>query len=104
MTFATGSGEGMPELAPAAEIPDGPHVDTRRPVDGRFRGTLLPGDLIVASLGQGAQVDLRAAGEHASVTLTCQAWLRVQVPEPATVRAAQADATHDVQLDIEGIR
>eukprot|EP00974_Lingulodinium_polyedra_P003438 324979-Lingulodinium_polyedra.AAC.1 len=46
MTLATGSGEGMPELAPAAEIPDGPHVDIRRPVDGRFRGTLLPGDIL----------------------------------------------------------
>eukprot|EP00974_Lingulodinium_polyedra_P093570 9066441-Lingulodinium_polyedra.AAC.1 len=76
----------------------------RRPTDGNFRVTLLPGNLLVVSLGQGAQVDLRAAGEHASVTLTCQAWLRVQVPELATVRAAQADATHDVQVDIDGIR
>eukprot|EP00974_Lingulodinium_polyedra_P003336 312788-Lingulodinium_polyedra.AAC.1 len=67
----------------------------RRPTDGRCQGTLLPGGLLVVSFGQGAQVDLRAVGEHASVTLTCQAWLRVQVPELATVRAAQADATHD---------
>eukprot|EP00974_Lingulodinium_polyedra_P067204 6503978-Lingulodinium_polyedra.AAC.1 len=67
----------------------------RRPTDGRFPGALLPGDLLVASLGQGAQADLRAGGEHASVTLTRQAWLRVQVPELATVRAAQADAARD---------
>eukprot|EP00974_Lingulodinium_polyedra_P095741 9279976-Lingulodinium_polyedra.AAC.1 len=66
VVLATGGSEGMPARVPAAELPGGPHIDMRRPTDGRFRGTLLPGDLIVVSLEQGAQVDLRAAGEHAS--------------------------------------
>eukprot|EP00974_Lingulodinium_polyedra_P037727 3619004-Lingulodinium_polyedra.AAC.1 len=53
--LATGGSEGMPELVPAAELPDGPRIDMRRPTDGRFRGTLLSGNLLVVSLGQGAQ-------------------------------------------------
>eukprot|EP00974_Lingulodinium_polyedra_P001192 113822-Lingulodinium_polyedra.AAC.1 len=34
VTLATGDGDGMPELVPAAEIADGPQIDVRRPEDG----------------------------------------------------------------------
>eukprot|EP00974_Lingulodinium_polyedra_P090993 8823961-Lingulodinium_polyedra.AAC.1 len=37
LTLATGGNDGMPELVPAAEIPEGPRIDMRRPTDGNFR-------------------------------------------------------------------
>eukprot|EP00974_Lingulodinium_polyedra_P084637 8192119-Lingulodinium_polyedra.AAC.1 len=65
MTFAMCNGS-APRPVPAEELPQGPTIETQQPESGRYRGLLSPGDSLVASVGAGAQVELRAAGEHAS--------------------------------------
>eukprot|EP00974_Lingulodinium_polyedra_P082782 8017074-Lingulodinium_polyedra.AAC.1 len=57
----------------------------------------------MTALPAGATVGVRGAGERAEVTVTRQAWLCLEVPLNAGLRAAQAEATAELAVDITGL-
>eukprot|EP00974_Lingulodinium_polyedra_P102416 9917285-Lingulodinium_polyedra.AAC.1 len=47
---------------------------------------------------------MRGAGEHAEVTVTRGAWVMVEIPREAAIRAARAEAAAEVEIDITGLQ
>eukprot|EP00974_Lingulodinium_polyedra_P110467 10683859-Lingulodinium_polyedra.AAC.1 len=71
----------MPLVVVEADLPEGHDAVMGPTAAGHWRGSLLPGDTIVAALDAGAVLELRGAGEHAEVAATRRVWLRIAVPE-----------------------
>ena len=70
---------------------------------GHWRRDLLPGDGIACAVAAGGRVTIRGAGEHGDVVITRAAWVRVLVPREAASRAAAAQASVELNVEIVGV-
>ena len=67
-------------------------------------GDLLPGDAMACAVAAGGQITVRGAGEHGDIAVTRAAWVRVVVPREAASRAAAAQASAELRVEIIGAR
>eukprot|EP00974_Lingulodinium_polyedra_P004930 463084-Lingulodinium_polyedra.AAC.1 len=71
------NGDLPPDLADEVR-PNEPDTLIHRVHDGRWEGSLMPGDQLIAVANAGSQLILCGAGEKATIIATRRLWVRIK--------------------------
>ena len=70
--------------------------------EAEWRGALLPGASVAATVAAGGRIVMRGPGEVVELTLTRPAWVLLHNPATAAVRAAQHGSMAEVSVRMAG--